>query len=421
MVDRSGQPARLRRTRRPGAHPGVLWLWQRRSRTSCWRGWPALLVGLAAADLLVFAWAIHPREPLAKLAAEPPAVRRWSQLPRLDGTPNRLSPREVLNQLSADRLAPFGVQEANGYSSLQFVWHRDYLSRVLYVDDGLLDLWNVRYVLDPARYGALRITGGEFPAATDAAARARPAVPLASSEFALAAGRRSSNWASCRRCSAPSTYRRARRWPKSSCARDGQIVGTAELLAGRDSMDWAWDLPTVQPYVKHERVEERRRGVRRQLEPRERPAVVRRLHLRRPVTATSLVVRATLPSGEFALFGGTAVSADGAVQQLFGRTKTKYRQVYVDNEIRVFENTAAMPRAFLVPTARVAPSLGTALSEMIHQPFHPDQEVILADDATTQARVGGRSWWPRLGHHRRLRWRTTSRFTRRRRPTRGSS
>ena len=96
-------------------------------------------------------------------------------------------------------------------------------------------------------------------------------------------------------------------------------------------------------------------------------------------------MRATLPSGEFALFGGTAVSADGAVQQLFGRTKTKYRQVYVDNEIRVFENTAALPRAFLVPRARVAPSLGTALSEMIHQPFRPDQEVILADDATTQA------------------------------------
>ena len=35
----------------------------------------------------------------------------------------------------------------------------------------------------------------------------------------------------------------------------------------------------------------------------------------------------------------------------------------------------------------MAPSLGTALSEMIHQPFHPDQEVILADDTTTQATV----------------------------------
>jgi hypothetical protein len=70
---------------------------------------------------------------------------------------------------------------------------------------------------------------------------------------------------------------------------------------------------------------------------------------------------------------------------LFGRSKTKYHQVYVDNEMRVLEDTAALPRAFLVPNARVAPSLGTALSEMIHRPFRPDQEVILADGATTQA------------------------------------
>ena len=92
---------------------------------------------------------------LSVLAAEPPAVQALDQLPALDGAPNRLLAAEVLNQLSADRLAPFGVQEANGYSSLQFIWHRDYLSRVLYVDDDLLDLWNVRYVLDPAHYGAL--------------------------------------------------------------------------------------------------------------------------------------------------------------------------------------------------------------------------------------------------------------------------
>src|SRR5260370_13068207 len=72
-------------------------------------------------------------------------------------------------------------------------------------------------------------------------------------------------------------------------------------------------------------------------------------------------------------------------EQLFGRTKTKYRRGYSDSDIHVLENTEALPRAFLVPRARVAPSLGTALSEMVHQPFQPRQEVILADDATTQA------------------------------------
>jgi hypothetical protein len=106
-----------------------------------------------------------------------------------------------------------------------------------------------------------------------------------------------------------------------------------------------------------------------------------------PVPAATLSVRAIPPVGEFVLYGAAAVRADDAnpVEQLFGRTKPKYRQVYTDNEIRVLENTEAVPRAFLVPRARVAPSLGTALSEMVHQPFQPRQEVILADDASTQA------------------------------------
>jgi hypothetical protein len=46
----------------------------------------------------------------------------------------------------------------------------------------------------------------------------------------------------------------------------------------------------------------------------------------------------------------------------------------------VLENTAAQPRAFVVPSARVAQSLGTALSEMVHRPFAPTREVVLSAD-----------------------------------------
>ena len=368
----------------------VLWLWQRPGSSaplsSGWRGWPVLLIGLAAADLLVFAWAIHPREPLAILAAEPPAIQALEQAPALDAAPNRVLASEILNQLSADRLAPFDVQEANGYSSLQFVWHRDYLGRVTYVDDGLLDLWNVRYVLDPARYGALPSYRGVSFLPQQALLHAPAGGALSQQRFALADG---SQLAELQIVSAmlgaidvPQGTPVAEVELRSA---DGQIVGTAELLAGRDVMDWSWDLPSVQPYVKHERVESAGVAFEGTTEPRARQLSFADFTFDSPVATASVTVRAVLPKGEFALFGGAAVSADGATQQLFGRTKTKYREVYVDNEIRVFENTAALPRAFLVPKARVAPSLGTALSEMIHQPFRPDQEVILADDATTQA------------------------------------
>ncbi|MDQ6675078.1 MAG: YfhO family protein, partial [Chloroflexota bacterium] len=370
----------------------VLWVWQRpgsrsssrSSRTRQWRGWPALLVGLAAADLLVFGWAIHPREPLAKLAAEPPAIQALERLPARDSAPNRILASEILNQLSADRLAPFGLQEANGYSSLQFVWHRDYLGRVVYVDDGLLDLWNVRYVLDPARYGPLPSYQGVSFLPQQALLHAPAGGALSEQRFALAPG------SSVLELRFVSAMLGATTVPQGTPvadvelrSADDEIVGRAELLAGRDSMDWAWDLPNVQPTVKHERVQSAGVAFEGSTEPRARQLSFADFHLASPVAAESLVVRATLPSGEFALFGGAAVSSDGSVQQLFGRTKAKYRAVYADNEIRVYENTAALPRAFLVPRARVSATLGRALSEMIHQPFQPDQEVILADDAST--------------------------------------
>jgi hypothetical protein len=367
---------------------GGLWLWRigTSPRLRDWHAWPALFVGLAAADLLIFAWAIHPREPLSRLGAEPPVVQALDQLPSLDAAPNRVLAAPVLNQVAVDRLAPFGVQEANGYSSLQFIWHRDYLGRVLYLDDALLDLWNVRYVLDPARYGALSSYKGVSFLTAQGLLHAPAGSALGEQRFSLTPGTSISELrfvtALIDAVDVPQDAPVAEVELRSA---NDQVVGTAALLAGRDSMEWAWDLPGVQPYVKHQRVESAGVTLEGTTQPRERQLSFVDFAFDSPVAATTLVVRATPPSGEFALFGVAVIGPDGSTQQLFGRSKSKYRQVYVDNEIRVLEDTAALPRAFLVPSARVAPSLGTAMSEMIHRPFRPDQEVILADDATTQA------------------------------------
>ncbi len=151
-------------------------------------------------------------------------------------------------------------------------------------------------------------------------------------------------------------------------------------------MDWAWNLPSVQPSVQHQEVQAA--GTTNEPggpQPTTRTLSFADVVLDSPVSASTLSVRAVPPAGEFVLYGGAAVGSDGTLSQLFGKTDTKYRQVYADADIRVLQNTAALPRAFLVPSARVAPNLGSALSQMIHQPFQPDQEVILADDTTTLA------------------------------------
>jgi Bacterial membrane protein YfhO len=367
---------------------GAVWLWQTGTSPAlrAWRGWPALFVGLAAADLMVFAWAIHPREALSKIAAKPPAVQAIEQLPARDGAPNRILSSQVLNQISPDRLAPFGLQEVSGYSSLQFIWHRDFLGRVQYVDDGMLDLWNIRYIFDPARYGALLNYKGVNFLPSQALLHAPAGSALGEQRFALAPN---SSIVELRLVTAllgaldvaqgSQVAQIELRGPAE------QVVGTAELIAGRDTMEWASDSPGIQPYVRHQRVE-----VAGQTSEAGAPAPGQRLlsfadfTFDRPINATSMAVRVTSPGGELALFGGALVGADGSEQQLFGRSKTKYQQVYVDDEIRVFEDVAALPRAFLVPRARVAPSLGTALNEMIHRPFAPDQEVILAADSGEQ-------------------------------------
>jgi hypothetical protein len=369
---------------------GVVWLWKRSPWPRCrtWRGWPVVLVGLAAVDLLTFAWAIHPREPLSKIGAEPSAVQFVEQLPSPDAAPNRVLASPVLNQVAADSLAPFGtVQEANGYSSLQFLWHRDYLGRVLYADDALLDLWNVRYVIDPARFGSLSSFGGVNYLPQQALLHAPANSALAEQDFSV-------------RPDTPITELRfvtalmgavdvLQGAPVAEVElRDdtGEVVGTAELLAGRDTMDWAWHLPSVQQSVKHQAAQSagtttESGGPR----PTTRDLSFADFTFSSPVPASSITVRATPPAGEFVLYGGAAVGSDGSVDQLFGKTKTKYRELYRDDEMRILENTAAYPRAFVVPTARVAPSLGSALTQMVHKPFKPDQEVILADDAITQS------------------------------------
>ncbi len=344
--------------------------------------WSNLLVAVTALDLLVFAWGIHPRAPLDRLAAEPKAVAALEGAAQRSTEPVRILASPVLNQVSADRLAPFGLQEANGYSSLQFSWHRDYLQRVLEADDDLLDLWNVRYVVDPATYGALPSNRG-VAYLTGQTLLHGPAGGAASHEtFDLAPGQQVSE---LRLVTAlMGAVELDQDTPVANLVlRDsrGEITAFTQLIAGHDTMEWAYDVPAARPFVRHQRVEVAGlafetggNSVPRLLSFASKP-------LPEPVSAATLTIDAVPPRGELAVYGAAIVHEDGTMQQLFGRSKDKYREVYRDAELRVVENMDALPRAFLVGQARWASSVGASLGEMIHRPFDPRQEVILAADA----------------------------------------
>jgi hypothetical protein len=166
------------------------------------------------------------------------------------------------------------------------------------------------------------------------------------------------------------------------------------MLAGRDVMEWSWDQPGARPFVRHQRAEVA--GVVFEgsssggSNASERLLSFADLRFDQPVAASTLVIRAVLPTGELAILGGGVVDRQGSIQQLFGRSRSKYRPLYADGEMRVYENTAAMPRAFLVDHARIAPSIGASLAEMIHRPFDPRHEVVVAADTAPEvtARLG---------------------------------
>jgi Bacterial membrane protein YfhO len=351
-------------------------------------GWPSLVVGVAALDLLAFAWGIHPRASLGRLSSEPPAMNALRDTAQRGNEPLRVLAAPVLNEVSADRLAPFGLEDANGYSSLQFVWHRDYLRRVLEVDDDLLDLWNIRYVIDPARFGSLPSYGGVdfMPAQSLLHGPAGSADSYETFSLESASPVRELRLVTA----LVGAVEINQDTPVADLVlRDaaGQVVAQSQLLAGRDTMEWASDAPSAKPFVRHRRVE-----VAGQIFDGGSSSTPRLLSfatksLPEPTTGATLSIEAVPTHGELVVYGAAVVHTDGSVQQLFGRTKTKYRLVYSDAEMRVFENTDALPRAFLVDQARWAPSVGASLGEMIGQPFDPRQEVVLAADAAPELRA----------------------------------
>jgi hypothetical protein len=88
-----------------------------------------------------------------------------------------------------------------------------------------------------------------------------------------------------------------------------------------------------------------------------------RIAVEPPLEVTRVRVEPSLEAGGLEVYGlGLLEAASGEVTQ--ARAKAKYQQVYRDDEVRIYENAAAMPRAFLVGQAVVARDDRAALSRL---------------------------------------------------------
>lgn len=343
-----------------------------------------MLVAITTTDLLLFGWSIHPRQALSVLALPDPTVDAVHQILLKAGTmagPVRVLGSPAVAEVAPDRLVPFGMQDAGGYSSLDMCQQRAFLQRVQRVDDDLLDLCNVRYVLDPATYGALNEYQG---------VQYFPRNPLLD---ATLGGDLSDEVLRVSSSVAPTEIRvvsaliggadLAQNTGVAEItlhAASGDVVGRVRLRAGVDTMDWAWDDEAGAASAQHLRVEVAGEFADKLADGRvaSRVPSFARIQLRSTTGAADTVeLRSIAPRGRLVVYGVALVDRDGNLQQLFGRNKSKYREIAHDQKVRVLENTAAYPRAFLVPRARMAPP-DMSLEKRESRPFSPHEEVVLA-------------------------------------------
>jgi hypothetical protein len=334
------------------------------------------LVVLAAADLILWARSFHPRQTLEALMAPPPAaeyvLHRDAPLARFwVYTP-------ALRELEYNRPAAWGLLQAGGYSSLEPQRQAEYSATVVNTPGELLDLWGVRWVAAPAG-------GAGLPAYKQTSFYpGRPLVDAGAGNPAADVTFRVERPATDVRLVAALAY--GDMIPQDT--RLGELIVTTAsgaeielpLLAGRDVSEWSIDRADIRSRVRHARAEvaftERARDEVMGEYPQyyfysEHP-LPRREYVR------TVRVRYRHGDGVLRVFGlALHDAATGATHQVGPFDRMQYQLVYQDARVRLYENLAAFPRAFVVHGAMLPrPSL-PALYSMYLDPFDPRTEVLL--------------------------------------------
>jgi len=339
--------------------------------------WRAGFVVLTALDLVLWGRSFHGREPLSALATPPPSMQF---LAAEDDPLGRLwVPANQIPSLEYNRPATWGIQQAGGYSSLEPQRHAEYAAVVGNTQGMLLDLWGVRWVAAPARSTSLPSYKGTAFYPDRPLFDAGAGNYAADERFAIA-----DHDATDVRLIAVMAY--ADEIP------DGTVVGdilvtTADgyrydlpIIAGLHVSEWAWERGDVRPRVRHRLAE-----IAYSSPDQDIAGDTYSLHYfysAHPLPKRSRVreveIHYTSGTGVFRVYGlALGDNATGAIHQIGQFDRAKFHQVYADSDVRLYENTGAFPRAFVVGAGVwPRPEIG-GLYSMYLDPFDPRSEVLL--------------------------------------------
>jgi len=111
------------------------------------------------------------------------------------------------------------------------------------------------------------------------------------------------------------------------------------------------------------------------------------LPLDQPLLATSLRAQLVGPRVAIDIYGLGLQDRPGLpARSLMPTDRAKYRQVYQDDDVRIFENSAALQRAFLVGSARVAAGGRTIVEQLAMGSLDPRLTILL--DGTSGEELG---------------------------------
>ena len=330
-----------------------------------------LLVGLLASDLLVFAFDLHPRLPLASL----PPARPAGLAP---GERVLLHDAVDLPALEPDQLLADNIATVQGYSSLpseRFVE----LEAASSSQPRLFDLWSARAMLEPAEPPDLhRVDGVRFRAAHPLAAGFGGSTP---ETFRIPPG-----------IGPVAGLRLIGTLSYAFNVPQGQTVATVALgpvrlplRAGIELAERAYDRPSLRGVLQHQKA-----AVAFDFEEAtpEGEAYVAHLYqadlaLRPTTPAASLTITPTDPNVLVEIHGIGIAGADGVVHAL-GLADRDGLEAVGDGVLR---DDHALPRAYLLPrTQSFSPARHPALTatQLVASPdMDPHTMVLIENDPTT--------------------------------------
>jgi hypothetical protein len=330
--------------------------------------WQAALVLLVAADLAVFASDFHPLVDVAQLGDPGPAGRMLID----HAGPWRVLTRPDVEVPQPNELLPHKIAEASGYSPLQLERHRWYAQSVQTVDDVLLDLWSVRWIVETSR---------PEPMPSYRLVSFHPRRPL----MIGGAGTPNGEISLTPEPSQATSVRIISALSGGEAIPDGEVVGewlltdsngtryVLPMRAGREIADWRPRAAGM--HVAHRPIQQAT-TISLGEQAAERVLGYAELPLPRRLTVASLEYHHLNPVGRSLLYGvGLYDRVDDSTAQV--TREDRYQVAYQDESTTVYENTRAYPRAFVVPEAVLVPDGVAAMARLRDGPLDPRSQVVV--------------------------------------------